>query len=126
MANTKLPTEEALEATLVTLAKRLKGYWLANGCWGLAEDLSQVGVLKALEKLPAWEEKRGNLDAFFYRVGLNEGKDLLKKEATQKRGKDRVQQEAHRLLYFKMGGILRRRRVKSDEPVVESKKRPGR
>ena len=114
MASVKLPTEKALEATLVTLAKKLAGYWQTHGQWSLAEDLAQEGVLKALQKYDSWDEERGSLDTFFYRVGLNKGKDLLKKEATQKRGKDRVQQEAERLLYFKMNGILCRKRAKSD------------
>jgi len=120
MAAVKLPavSEEALKATLDKLSKSLAAHWRKQGQWGLAEDLAQEGLLKVLQKQRSWEHKRGSLDAFFYAVGLNAGKDLLKKEATQKRGKGRIQQEAHRLLYFKMDGVLRRRRAKSDEPVV--------
>jgi DNA-directed RNA polymerase specialized sigma24 family protein len=120
MAAVKLPavTEEALKATLANLSKSLEAHWRKQGQWGLAEDLAQEGLLKVLKQQRSWEHKRGSLDAFFYTVGLNAGKDLLKKEATQKRGKDRIQQEANRLLYFKMGGVQRRRRAKSDEPVV--------
>jgi len=114
MASVKLPTEEPLEATLVSLEKKLKGYWQKHGLWSLADDLAQEGLLKAVKQRKSWKQQRGGIDAFFYTVGLNAGKDLLKKEATQKRGKDRVQQEANRLLYFKMGGILRRKRAKSD------------
>jgi DNA-directed RNA polymerase specialized sigma24 family protein len=126
MASVKLPTEEALEATLVSLQQKLRGYWQKHGQWGLADDLAQEGLLKALKQQHSWKQQRGDIDAFFYTVGLNAGKDLLKKEATQKRGKNRVQQEAHRFLYFKMGGILRRKRAKSDEPVIFGKSKNGR
>ena len=115
--NSRSVTDAAAdEAALVALSKKLERYWRKRAR-GLAEDLAQAGSLQALTKRASWP-KRGTTDAYLFKVGLRAGLSLLRKEATQKRGKTRIQQEAERLLYFKQDGIQRRKRRKSDEPNV--------
>ncbi len=114
--NSRPVTDAAAEAAeLVMLRKNLERYWRKRAP-GLAEDLAQVGSLQALIKRSSWP-KRGT-DAFLFKIGLRAGLSLLRKEATQKRGKDRILQEAERLLYVKRDGIQRRKRRKLDEPNV--------
>jgi DNA-directed RNA polymerase specialized sigma24 family protein len=109
-------TEEAVEAALIMVRDRLESYWLHRGQWGLAADLAQEGICKGFLSRSSWKQGRGSLEAFLYTVGRNAGRDLLRKEGTQKRGKDSIQQAANRLLCFKMDGVLRRKRRNSDEP----------
>ena len=80
-----LCTERPSDELLLEVRNTLIRYWVAarRKSYDEAEDLAQEGIAHGLEVLDKFEG-RSSLKTFLIRVGINRGKDCLKKEPTSK------------------------------------------
>jgi DNA-directed RNA polymerase specialized sigma24 family protein len=95
-----LLTEDELWSVYHSLVR----YWTKRGFQQEAEDLAQEGLHKCLLSFGKWEGRKGwqgktaSIRTFFVRVGINKGKDYLRKEARQARIKQRVFEICQKIL----------------------------